>query len=190
MIGGSILKKLKWIIYLSLIALLTYIAHPIILRKIFPVSFQEEIIKYSEIYQINPNLIAAVIKVESDFNPHALSPKGAMGLMQIMPNTGNWIAKRMGLDSFDIGQLYDSQMNIELGTWYLQNLHKQFKGDPQLFLAAYNAGSGNVSKWLMDQRFSKDGQTLDYIPFTETRNYIKKVENYQKIYEKTYNLGV
>lgn len=189
-IGGSFLKKLKWIIYLSLIIIIAYTVHPIILRKIFPISFQEEIIRYSKAYHVDPYLIVAIIKVESNFSPYVVSPKGAMGLMQIMPDTGKWIAEKIELDQFYMEELYVSEVNIKLGSWYLQNLHKQFKGNTELVLAAYNGGSGNVSNWLLDQRFSKDGKTLDHIPFLETRNYVKKVLTYYKLYKKIYHFSV
>lgn len=180
------MKKLKWLIYLFIIIIIAYMVHPIILRRIFPIKFQEEIIKYSKVYNVDPYLIGAVIRIESNFNPYAISPKGAMGLMQIMPTTGSWAADKIGLDNFYIEKLYVSEVNIEIGSWYLKNLNKQFNEDIPLVLAAYNGGSGNVSNWLLDKRFSKDGETLDHIPFLETRNYIKKVLSYYKLYKKIY----
>ncbi len=184
------MKKGKWIITIFLIMIIAYILHPLILRRIFHVSFQEEIIKYSKVYSVDPYLIAAVIKVESNFNPYAISPKEARGLMQIMPATGSWAAEKIGLENFYVEELYTSEVNIEIGSWYLQNLNKQFNGNIPLVLAAYNGGSGNVSKWLLDKRYSKDGKNLDYIPFLETRNYVKKVLSYRKLYKRIYNFNL
>lgn len=184
------MKKGKWIISIILIIIIAYIFHPLILKRFLPIKFQEEIIKYSKVYNVEPYLIAAVIKVESNFNPYANSPKEARGLMQIMPSTGFWAAEKIGLEDFYIEELYTSEINIEIGAWYLQNLNKQFNGNIQLVLAAYNGGSGNVTNWLLDKRYSEDGKNLDHIPFLETRNYVKKVLTYQKLYKKIYDFNL
>jgi len=129
--------------------------------------------------------VAAIIYVESRFEPSACSSKDAMGLMQITPNTGKWIASRLGIEKYDDKMLLDPQTNIEFGIWYLDDLRKEFKGDIQLLLAAYNAGRGNVKQWV-DSGLIKNGSDASAIPFAETRNYINKVmeayEHYKKLY--------
>ena len=93
----------------------------------------------------------------------------------------------MGLENYEKEDLFDPKLNIEIGTWYLEKLEREFDGDWDNILAAYNGGSGNVNKWLKDEEYSKDGKTLDKIPFKETENYVKKVkadyDSYKKIYE-------
>jgi len=183
-IGGSFLKKGKWIIWTLLLLLTIYFLHPMVLNKLFPIHYQEEILKYSRKYNIDPYLIAAIIKVESNYNPYAHSFKDAMGLMQIIPSTGFWGAKELEIEDFYLEELYVVERNIEIGTWYLKKLHQQFRGDVRLVLAAYNGGSGNVTKWLSDERYSSNGRDLDYIPFAETRNYVEKVLFYRNLYSR------
>jgi len=129
----------------------------------------------------------AVIWVESKYEPKATSRKDARGLMQIIPSTGQWIAKEIEIGSYNDDLLYDPDINICMGCWYLSYLLEVFGGDVELALAAYNGGMGNVKKWLNDSRYSKDGSKLDFIPFWETSQYIDKVvkayEQYKKLYK-------
>ncbi len=156
-------------------------------KKMYPLRYEEYIIKYSEEYSLDPYLVSAIIYVESRFNSNATSPKDAMGLMQITPQTAIWGAKTLGIKDFQIEDLYDVELNIRLGCWYLDRLKKEFNDDIELVLAAYNGGSGNVSKWLKDSKYSNDGETLYHIPFEETREYVSKVivtyEQYKKLYD-------
>ncbi len=147
--------------------------------------------KYAQEYDISPLLIYAVIKTESNFDSSAVSNKGAIGLMQMMPDTFEWLTRDMLHEHLNIGMLYDPETNIKYGTYYLSRLYGRF-GDWDTAIAAYNGGEGNVSEWLKDKRYSDDGCKLiiDNIPteFKETENYVKKVnrafKNYRKIYEK------
>lgn len=144
--------------------------------------YKEEIKNYSKKYNLDPNMVAAVIKAESGFNKEAVSHVGAIGLMQIMPDTGEWVAKKIGMTNFNANMLYDINTNIEIGCWYLNYLKEQFK-EEELVLAAYNGGPGNVTKWLGDERYSRDGATLHYIPFNETKEYVGKVQENYKLYK-------
>jgi soluble lytic murein transglycosylase len=105
--------------------------------------------------------------------------------MQLMPTTAEWLKEKYSL-SIDATQLFDAETNIILGTCYLSYLLEKFDNSVPLALAAYNGGEGNVQKWLNNPEYSSDGKTLTYIPFEETRNYVKKVTTYYELYQKVY----
>jgi soluble lytic murein transglycosylase len=148
--------------------------------------FKETVETCGKAYGVDPYLIYAVMKVESKFDHLAISPRGAKGLMQIMDKTGAWVAELMGMSLYSHDKLFDPNINIQIGSWYLSRLLRQYKGDRNLVLAAYNAGSGNVGKWLKNRDYSKDGKTLQQIPFPETAAYIKKVNFHYKMYRFLY----
>lgn len=139
-----------------------------------PVPFNIKIVEYSEMYGLDPYLVAAIIKTESGFDKDIVSSMGAVGLMQIMPNTGEWIAKQLNIENFSVEMLKNEDINIEMGCWYINYLRGELKHRNEV-LAAYNGGIGNVFKWLQDARYSKDGEVVDTIPFKETVRYIEKV---------------
>jgi soluble lytic murein transglycosylase len=181
-------RKFKFI-KLLIAVLLIYIAIlnlPSFLRLIYPLEYKEAIIKYGQQHKIDPPLIAALIKTESNFKPDAESNKGAKGLMQITPSTGEWIANTMGLESFDENMLFDPETNIKLGSWYIEHLSDYYNGSFELVFAAYNGGRGNVDKWLKDRSLSSDGVSLDVIPFSETENFVKKLRKNYDIYRQIY----
>jgi soluble lytic murein transglycosylase len=157
-----------------------------IARIYFPLYYSSHILKYSSKYNLNPYFVTAVIKTESNFRPEAKSNKNAYGLMQITSSTGEWAAKEMKIEGFHQEQLIDPEFNIKMGCWYLDNLKKEFSGNMDLVLAAYNGGRGNVQKWLADTEHSKDGKNLHYIPFKETDKYVKRVKVYYNIYKFLY----
>lgn len=170
--------------------LLIYIAMlsiPGIIRFLYPLEHKEVIIKYGKLHNIDPPLLAALIKTESNFKPGAESKKGAKGLMQITPSTAKWIAATTGLKDFDEGMLFDPETNIKLGSWYIEHLSNYYNGSFELVFAAYNGGSGNVDKWLKDRNYSLNGKTLDTIPFLETENFVKRVRKNYNIYKRIYN---
>lgn len=156
-------------------------------RTLYPINYKEQIATYSKKYDIDPFLVAAVIRVESKYNKNALSPKEARGLMQISPITGKWGAAEIGISGYKDELLYEPDINIEIGCWYLNKLNSQFENNLELVLAAYNGGSGNVTKWLNDSNYSDDGKSLKHIPFKETELYLKKVIKSYDIYKKLYN---
>lgn len=155
-------------------------------RLFFPLKYQDNIIKYSKKYNLDFYLVAAVIKTESNFNERAKSNKDAYGLMQITPDTAEWAAEKMNISNFKTEMLYDPEFNISMGCWYLDNLKEEFKGNPDVVLAAYNGGRGNVQKWLKSSDHSLDGKNLSYIPFKETDKYVKKVKVNYSIYKYLY----
>ncbi len=136
----------------------------------YPVAYSEYIYKYADENQLDPYLVMAVIKVESNFVPEAHSGY-AGGLMQLTEETAQWNADEMGISYFDY---MDPETNIKLGCHYLNHLIQNYD-NIDTALAAYNGGMGNVAKWLSDSRYSDDGKTLKDIPFPETRNYVIKV---------------
>lgn len=136
----------------------------------YPVAYSEYIYKYAKEYDLDPHLVMAVIKVESNFVPEAQS-EYAGGLMQLTAETAQWNADRMGITYFDY---MDPETNIKLGCHYLNYLINNYD-TMDTALAAYNGGMGNVNKWLSDARYSSDGKNLDNIPFPETKSYVVKV---------------
>ncbi len=140
-------------------------------------SWRDDISKSCADFCVDKALVYAVIKCESDYNPDAVSSSGAVGLMQIMPDTAEFIADMLGVKEYDLS---DPQLNIKFGVAYLKYLLNKFSFDAAI--AAYNAGEGRVKEWLTEQNYSSDGESLDDIPFAETKNYIKKVKTYYKNY--------
>jgi soluble lytic murein transglycosylase len=154
--------------------------------KIYPFTYRDYILKYAEVYKLDPYFVAAVIKAESNFRSEARSHRDAVGLMQITEDTGAWIAEQLNIEGYNSLMLYDPETNIRMGCWYLDNLRMEFKDNPELILASYNAGRGNVNSWLQNPRYSRDGRGLDYIPFEETDKYIKRVKVNYNIYNFLY----
>ena len=131
-------------------------------------------------------MIYSIIKVESSFDENAESNKGARGLMQITPSTGEWIAEKLKIEEFHSDYLFVPETNIMMGTWYFKYLAEKFDNDISLAIAAYNAGPGNVQNWLKDKQISENGQDLSKIPYKETENYIKKFDNAYEQYKELY----
>lgn len=178
--------KLKWFVIILISLVLTVFISFNILKLLYPLKYYNYVEKYSQMYNLDKYLVMSVIKAESNFDKEAVSSKGARGLMQITPSTGEWIAEQMNLIEFSVDKLSDPELNIFMGCWYLDNLRKEFKDDYILILSAYNAGRGNVNKWLKSDEFSRDGTSLDYIPFRETELYIKKIGVNYNIYRYLY----
>jgi soluble lytic murein transglycosylase len=180
------LRKKIIIVILALVVLAAFVLtmHEIV-RRIYPLEYADIIEKYSNQYDLDPYLVVAVIRVESRFKPDAVSHKNARGLMQITKGTGEWAASKLQLTDFTEDKLFDPETNIMIGCWYLNTLFREF-ADTDLMLAAYNGGSGNVSKWLKNPSYSKDGRNLDKIPFKETEKYVAKVKDSYSIYKKLY----
>ena len=147
----------------------------IILKMVYPLKYQQEVYRCSNEFGIDPMLVFAVMKAESNFDKYAVSGKGAKGLMQITDKTGIWAADKMGIKDFTPANLFIPYTNIRIGCWYLGKLKKQFDGDITLAITAYNGGSGRVQEWLRNEELSSTGKSLEKIPFGETDKYVKKV---------------
>lgn len=152
-------------------------------KIIYPKKYSNFVEKYANEFDVDENLVYSIMKAESKFKKDAISYKGAKGLMQISDITRDWAIEELNLGNIDI---FAPETNIKIGCWYLNKLNKEF-GNLDLIIAAYNGGSGNVSKWLKDEKYSKDGKTLYKIPFEETSSYLIKVKNNYKNYNKIYN---
>ena len=183
----SRIKIIGVLITLVIIATVGTFASRYVLEYLYPLEYTEYVEKYARQYKLDNYMVYAVIKAESGFNSQAVSPREAKGLMQIMDSTGEWAAKKAGINEFEKSMLLEPETNIKIGCWYLSNLLKQFDNDTVVALAAYNAGSGNVSKWLKDPEKSRDGKSLSIIPFEETENYVSRIQKYYKMYKKLYD---
>lgn len=151
---------------------------------LFPFPFYQSILSWSQQRQLNPVLVTSLIRQESRFETDIRSPVGAVGLMQVMPKTGEWIAKQLQLKEYS---LTDPQDNIKLGTWYLDHTHQEYDNNSLLAIASYNAGPGNVAQWLERYRTSDPDVFVEKIPFRETKGYVESVFgnywNYLRIYD-------
>jgi len=152
----------------------------------YPVAYTDIIKQTATKYDLDPYLVQSIIRCESSNDPNAVSRVGAIGLMQIMPDTGEWIGHKIDPElAYSLDMLNDPATNIEYGCWYLNFLDERFDGDWMEMIAAYNAGHGSVKEWLNDARFSKDGKLVT-IPFEDTARYYEHVmtayENYTTLY--------
>ncbi|HEY5594215.1 MAG TPA: transglycosylase SLT domain-containing protein, partial [Nitrospiria bacterium] len=143
-------------------------------ERAYPYRFLDWVKRQAPKTAADPYLVAAVTREESAFDPKAVSKVGALGLMQLMPFTGEWVAKRVGLKSFRPDLLLDEATNILLGAWYLQHLVEQFNGNVVLAVASYNAGPEAVGRWA-EKGVGELDEFIESIPFNETRYFTKKV---------------
>ena len=162
-------------------------ARPLSIARAYPVRYKETVKKYAEENSFSAAFLFAVIRTESSFNPRAVSKKGAVGLMQILPSTAEFIAGRNGYDYLE-EYLYSPEYNVRLGVRYFSYLRARFL-EEETYLAAYNAGEGTVAMWLNNANYSADGKTLDRIPYPETRRYVEKVQKAKNKYEKYYSFS-
>lgn len=167
--------------------LLLLVLCAVLLFSFFPLGYADEVAAACEQYNLPPSLVYALIRVESNFDPNAESPAGALGVMQITPETYAWSCLRKACAPCESNALLDPKTNIDTGTHILSLLYEQFDSTDTV-LAAYNAGIGNVTAWLSDPRYSKDGKTLHDIPFDETAHYVKKIRHARFAYKLLYHL--
>ena len=154
-------------------------------KRTYKLNYSNSIAQYAKEYKLDPYLIASMIHCESDNRPDAVSSDGAIGLMQIMPTTGEWIAGKLQIEDFDTDMLFEPSVNIRFGCWYLRFLLDRYDQDRQLTVAAYNAGHGTVDKWMDDPEVSAGGRLVD-IPYPETKTYVEKVQRAYEKYEFLY----
>jgi soluble lytic murein transglycosylase len=148
----------------------------IYLRARYPLEYEHIIRVHAANHGLDPALVAAVVYVESRFDPNATSPAGAIGLMQLLPDTAEGIATRTGGDRFVVADLRDPEINVRYGSWYLDHLREKY-GDMTFALAAYHDGQGTVDHW------REEGLG---IPLPGTRDYVRKVERFTRVYADAY----
>lgn len=154
-------------------------------KKTHPLEYKETVELYADEYSVPKELIYAVIKTESKFKSDVVSRAGAIGLMQITPDTFTWLCNKNQDSDNNINRLYNPEANIKYGVYYLDMLYSEF-GSWETALAAYNAGPTNVRDWLSNSELSQDG-VLTHIPFKETREYVEKVMTAKETYLKLYS---
>ena len=135
-----------------------------VMRLLYPLQYEDEIIRCAEEYSLDKYLIMGIISSESNFRQEAVSHKSAIGLMQIKEDTARWCIDALDVEA-DAENISVPEVNIELGSAYISYLLSRYGNDVSTAVAAYNAGPGNVEKWLSDVRYSKDSKTLSKIPF-------------------------
>lgn len=178
-------KKL-WGIVFIIIVIAVGINYKSIIKIFYPIHYESIVTKYADGYMLDRYIIYSLIRVESKFDPDAISNRDAVGLMQITPQTGKYISRLMGDINFNKNNLYDPEINIKYGCFYLKKLLTDFDGDMNCALAAYNGGEGNVRKWLRSNANDNNSLKIEDIPFKETRDYIKRINRYYDVYKFIY----
>ena len=181
-------KLFIFIIIILIFIILFFIFKDKILKIIYPKTYEELVKIYSEEYDVDENLVFAVIKAESNFDEDAISHKNAIGLMQVMEDTAKDIAIKYNID-IDFENVKQSVAevgnNINIGTKYLSVLLEQYK-NVEVAVAAYNAGIGTVDNWIDKGIIKRDGSDIENIPYKETNNYVRKILRNYKIYQTIY----
>jgi soluble lytic murein transglycosylase len=182
--GRSRARRRRWLLALlavlaGLVALPFVLGAPETVRKtIYPLRYEETIREASRQNGLEPTFVAGVIYAESRFRPDAESSQEAYGLMQMLPDTAEFVQQRSGIE----GDFRDPRTNIRLGAWYLGYLDERYEGNERLMLAAYNSGEGTVDGWVSEEGFD----IAEDIPFKETREYVERVLEARGKYEGLY----
>lgn len=158
---------------------------PGVVGQAYPMEYEAQIRARAAENGLDPALPAAVILAESSYRPEAVSEANAQGLMQLLPDTAQWISEKFD-EVYAEGCLFEPEVNIKYGCWYLGYLMKRFDGDVTKAVAAYHAGQGRVDEWLADPACSPDGVTLSTIPSDATRTYVTRVLKYYEKYQALY----
>lgn len=183
--------KLKYkTILLGLLSLLftsflLFASYFFFLKKAYQIEYFDYVKENSEKYNVEKELILAVIKSESNFRQDAESNVGAIGLMQVMPETFDWLQTHHFMPHLDVGHLKDPKTNIKYGTYLLSILKKRYNSIIEV-ICAYNAGIGTVDKWLKNPQYSRDGKVLKKIPYPDTAIYVENVLECRRMYKNLY----
>lgn len=181
-------KLLVFIIIILIVFVFLGLFKDKILKIIYPRTYKEVVSLYAEEYNVEEDLIFAVIKAESNFKEEAVSHRDAIGLMQIMENTAKDVAKKYDIEiDFNNAkqEILEVQNNINIGTKYLSVLLEKYK-NKELAVAAYNAGIGTVDNWIEKGVIKADGSDIENIPYKETNNYVRKILRNYRIYQALY----
>ncbi|RKD23795.1 lytic transglycosylase [Ammoniphilus oxalaticus] len=158
-----------------LLALFFLLNSQLFWKAIYPVYFKNEVAEASSQYNVDPYLVFSIIQIESNFKHMRTSNKGAKGLMQIMPETAEWVIEQAQLPSELLTKIDDPEVNIAIGSWYISFLERKFHQNHFAVIAAYNAGPGNVERWLKEDQWDGTYRNMADIPFGETRHYLQRV---------------
>lgn len=155
-------------------------------RAAFPLPYRSSLEDQARQKDLDPFLLAGLIRQESEFNPKAKSRANALGLTQVLPSTGRQLSRKNGITRFVPKMLYDPEVNLKLGTYYLRQLLESLNGNWEETLASYNAGRARVVRWLSWARFREPAEFIETIPITETRDYVQTVLRNASVYRKLY----
>ena len=184
--GKGYLKLASLLLVLIVAGAGVYHAYYYFMKRAYPIAYADIVTAEAQKYGMEPAMIYAIIRTESNFRPSVVSDAGAVGLMQVMPDTFEWLQKRSGREELlDKSSLTDPQVNIQYGVYLLSVLVKEYTNE-KTALSAYNAGMGTVGRWLADDAISSDGITLETIPYEETGQYVDKVLKSREMYRKLY----
>lgn len=184
-------KLIKLLIIITIISLLYFILFKVIeidnilMKKLYPIKYSEYVEKYAREYNIDKYMVYAIIKAESNFDEKAKSESNAIGLMQIMETTATERANKMELEITE-EDLFNPEINIKIGLNYFAYLAEQYNNNYALAIIAYNAGIGNVNKWIENGTIKQDGTDIENVPFKETNNYVRKILRDYEIYKGLY----
>jgi soluble lytic murein transglycosylase len=155
-------------------------------RLAFPLPYRHSIETYARERSLDPYLIAALIRQESEFNPKAVSRSNARGLTQVLPGTGRELSRKLKISRYRTAMLFTPDTNVNIGTYYLRALVDQLHGQWEPALASYNAGKSRVTGWLSAANFHEPAEFVENIPFTETRLYVETVLRNAEVYRRLY----
>ncbi|GAA4712306.1 lytic transglycosylase domain-containing protein [Brevibacillus fulvus] len=180
-------KQQASVLLIFLFAVFILINTPLVWKWMYPIKYEQEILTAAKQYQVSPYLILAIIRSESAFDYDRVSKKGAVGLMQVMPDTAQWVIEQANLAKNEQVPLTEPGLNISIGTWYMAFLLERFDGDLVKAVAAYNAGPSNVNAWLEKSQWDGTIERVQDIPVGETRHYVQRVFYFQDRYQKIYS---
>jgi soluble lytic murein transglycosylase len=152
----------------------------------FPIPYRKSLEEYSREYSLDPYVVAALVRQESEFNARAVSRSNAYGLAQMLPSTGRQLSRKLGMQRFRANMLFQPDTNLRMGTYYLRSLLDSLQGQWEQALASYNAGKRHVTSWLTWNQFREPAEFVETIPFNETRNYVQSVLRNADVYRRLY----
>jgi len=155
-------------------------------RLAFPLPYREPLERFAKQTDLDPFLVAALIRQESEFDRNAISRSKAYGLTQVLPSTGRDLSRRLGYKRYSANRLFEAEFNLQLGTYYLKSLLGQLGGGVEATLAAYNAGKSRAVAWMSWYQYREPAEFVEMIPFTETRNYVQVVLRNADVYRRLY----
>lgn len=179
-------SKRRMVMAFLLLLFFWLVVSPLFSRWMYPLKYEDHIFYSADATGADPFLVMAIIRVESKFDPKKRSPKGAQGLMQLMPETVDWVISKGKFSPAFRELVYEPSVNIHMGSWYISGLIREFKGNKIAAIAAYNAGPGNVKRWIKAGRWDGTRRNLHDVPFGETRHYIRRVTFFYEKYRTLY----